>query len=278
MGRRNLEVRTRAFVSRVLFEGTRAVGVEYATRGGGGAARRRAGEVILCGGAFNSPQLLQLSGVGAADDLRALGIDVVARPARRRREPPGPPRGLHPVRRRSSRSRCSRPRPRSGAGRGSASSGCSSGAGRARRTTSRAAASSAATSEVAYPNLMFHFLPLAIRYDGTAPAGGHGYQVHVGPMYSDARGDGEDRLDRPARSIRRSGSTTSRPSRTAASGSRRSGSPGGSSTSPRSSRTATGELSPGPARHDRRGDPRLGGTRRRDGAPPVMHRADGHGR
>jgi choline dehydrogenase len=35
---------------------------------------------------------------------------------------------------------------------------------------------------------MFHFLPLAIRYDGTAPAGGHGYQVHVGPMYSDARG------------------------------------------------------------------------------------------
>ena len=35
---------------------------------------------------------------------------------------------------------------------------------------------------------MFHFLPLAIRYDGSSPAGGHGYQVHVGPMYSDARG------------------------------------------------------------------------------------------
>jgi choline dehydrogenase len=42
--------------------------------------------------------------------------------------------------------------------------------------------------EVAYPNLMFHFLPLAIRYDGSAPAAAHGYQVHVGPMYSDARG------------------------------------------------------------------------------------------
>jgi choline dehydrogenase len=41
--------------------------------------------------------------------------------------------------------------------------------------------------EVAYPNLMYHFLPVAIRYDGTAPQG-HGYQVHVGPMYSDARG------------------------------------------------------------------------------------------
>ena len=38
------------------------------------------------------------------------------------------------------------------------------------------------------PNLMFHFLPLAVRYDGSAPATGHGYQIHVGPMYSDARG------------------------------------------------------------------------------------------
>jgi choline dehydrogenase len=42
--------------------------------------------------------------------------------------------------------------------------------------------------QVAYPNLMFHFLPIAIRYDGTKPASDHGYQVHIGPMYSDARG------------------------------------------------------------------------------------------
>ena len=42
--------------------------------------------------------------------------------------------------------------------------------------------------DVAYPNLMFHFLPIAIRYDGSQPAGGHGYQVHIGPMYSDSRG------------------------------------------------------------------------------------------
>jgi choline dehydrogenase len=41
---------------------------------------------------------------------------------------------------------------------------------------------------VPYPNLMFHFLPIAVRYDGSAPAGGHGYQVHIGPMNSDARG------------------------------------------------------------------------------------------
>jgi choline dehydrogenase len=56
--------------------------------------------------------------------------------------------------------------------------------------------------DVAYPNLMFHFLPLAIRYDGSAGAEGHGYQVHVGPMYSDARGSltlkSTDPSDHPA--------------------------------------------------------------------------------
>ena len=53
------------------------MGVEY-VHGKGPAKRVRAGEVVLCGGAINSPQLLQLSGVGNADELRALGIDVVA--------------------------------------------------------------------------------------------------------------------------------------------------------------------------------------------------------
>jgi choline dehydrogenase len=43
--------------------------------------------------------------------------------------------------------------------------------------------------DVEYPNLMFHFLPIAVRYDGSKPASDHGYQVHIGPMYSDARGD-----------------------------------------------------------------------------------------
>src|SRR5207237_7283072 len=60
MKRPNLEVRTRAFVTRVVFEGKRAVGVEVDGK------MERAGEVILCGGAINSPQLLQLSGVGNA--------------------------------------------------------------------------------------------------------------------------------------------------------------------------------------------------------------------
>ncbi len=79
MHRPNLTVRTMAFTRRVLTEGTRAVGVEY--EHGIGRLRRThrvmAGEVVLCGGAINSPQLLQLSGIGNAAELRALGIDVV---------------------------------------------------------------------------------------------------------------------------------------------------------------------------------------------------------
>ena len=76
MSRPNLDVETRAFVTKILFEGDRAVGVEY-THHRGAVKRVMAGEVVLCGGAINSPQLLQLSGVGNADELGALGIDVV---------------------------------------------------------------------------------------------------------------------------------------------------------------------------------------------------------
>jgi choline dehydrogenase len=187
MGRPNLEVRTRAFVSKIVFEGTRAVGVEYAERGGP-VRTARAGEVILCGGAFNSPQLLQLSGIGAADDLRAIGIDVLA-------DLPAVGANLQdhlevyiqygskqPVSMQPSATQKWR-RPWIGfqwlfLRRGPGATNHFEGGGFVR-----------GDEQVAYPNLMFHFLPLAIRYDGTAPAGGHGYQVHVGPMYSDARGD-----------------------------------------------------------------------------------------
>src|SRR5690242_10522519 len=71
--RRNLEVRCRAFVTRVVIEGGRAIGVDVVERGRAGTVR--ADEVILCGGAINSPQLLQLSGVGNADELAAAGVE-----------------------------------------------------------------------------------------------------------------------------------------------------------------------------------------------------------
>ena len=184
MNRPNLEVRTGAFVTRILFAGRRAIGVEYAARGG--TRRAMAGEVILAGGSINSPQLLQLSGVGPASLLGGLGIGVVA-------DLPGVGahlqdhlevyvqyRSLQPVSMQPALALWRRPWIgfqwlflRRGPG-----------------ATNHFEAGGFVRSndEVEYPNLMFHFLPLAIRYDGSGPKGGHGYQVHVGPMYSDARG------------------------------------------------------------------------------------------
>jgi choline dehydrogenase len=76
LSRPNLTVVTHALVGRICWQGRRAVGVDY-TRLGQTAAAEAAREVILCGGAVNSPQLLLLSGVGPADDLRRAGVDVV---------------------------------------------------------------------------------------------------------------------------------------------------------------------------------------------------------
>jgi choline dehydrogenase len=187
MDRPNLDVETFAFVTRILFEGDRAVGVEW-TRRGRGTRRADAGEVILCGGAINSPQLLQISGVGAADHLRSIGVDVVA-------DLPGVGDNLQDhlevyIQHSSTRPVSMAPyfkmhnRPKVGlewllrkTGPGATNHFEAGGFVRS-------------NDEVRWPNLMYHFLPIAIRYDGTVPegGGGHGYQVHVGPMYSDVRG------------------------------------------------------------------------------------------
>ncbi|RAG85793.1 choline dehydrogenase [Streptacidiphilus pinicola] len=183
--RPNLEVRTRALVTRILFEGKRAVGVEYSPRGGA-PQQVRAGKVILSGGSINSPQLLQLSGVGNADELAALGIDPV-------HHLPGVGENLQDHLEVYVQHACKQPvsvqpqlkmwrRPFIGAQwlflrSGPGATNHFEGGGFVR-----------SNEDVAYPNLMFHFLPIAVRYDGSAPAGGHGYQVHIGPMYSDARG------------------------------------------------------------------------------------------
>ena len=181
--RPNLHLATRAFTTRILFQGDRATGVEY-TRGG----RTRtalAGEVICCGGSINSPQLLQLSGVGPADLLQSHGIDVVA-------DVGAVGANLQDHLEVYVQYACKQPvsmqpnlakwrRPWIGlqwlARRGPGATNHFEAGGFIR-----------SNDDVAYPNLMFHFLPIAVRYDGSTPAGGHGYQVHVGPMYSNSRG------------------------------------------------------------------------------------------
>jgi choline dehydrogenase len=178
--RQNLEVECRRFVTRVVFEGTRAIGAEVEGRG-----LVRANEVILCGGAINSPQLLQLSGIGNARELEAFGIGVV-------HDLPGVGENLqdhlevyvqHASKQPVSLAPAYKWRNRPLVGlrwvlfkSGPGASNHFEAGGFAR-----------SNDDVAYPNLMFHFLPIAIRYDGSAPQG-HGYQVHVGPMLSDARG------------------------------------------------------------------------------------------
>ena len=98
--------------------------------------------------------------------------------------------------------------------------------------------------DVDYPNLMFHFLPVAIRYDGTAPTEGHGYQVHIGPDVRRHPRPRQDRLDATPSSTRRCCSTTCRRRTTGASGSRRSGWRATSSTSRPSRRTTTASSRP----------------------------------
>ena len=185
MDRPNLKVITRAFVSRVLFEGKTAVGVQY-QRARGAVQDVRAKTVILCGGAINSPQLLQLSGVGNAAELSKLGIEVV-------HDLPGVGENLQDHLEVYIQYACKQPvtmqkymkhryKPWIGANwlfrrTGPGATNHFEGGGFVR-----------SNDDVAYPNLMFHFLPIAVRYDGSAPEGGEGYQVHVGPMYSDARG------------------------------------------------------------------------------------------
>jgi choline dehydrogenase len=186
MKRPNLTVRTRAHVSRVLFDGNRATGVEFTTRRGGAPHRVYANEVILCGGAINTPQILQLSGVGDSAELSALGIDPV-------HHLPGVGENLQDhlevyIQYASTQPVSMQPylkwrhRPWIGA------QWLFLRSGPAATNHFEAGGFVRSNDEVAYPNLMFHFLPIAVRYDGSSPAGGHGYQVHVGPMYSDARG------------------------------------------------------------------------------------------
>jgi choline dehydrogenase len=185
MRRPNLTVVTHALATQIAFEGRRAVGVHYRTRGREKKARARR-EVILSGGPINSPQLLKLSGVGPAAELRSLGIDVVA-------DRPGVGENLQDHLEFTFQVASKKPitlfahtglfsRALIGAewlmrGRGLGASNHFEAGGFIR---SRAG--------VRYPDIQFHFLPMAVAYDGSTLAREHGFQAHVGPMRSKSRG------------------------------------------------------------------------------------------
>jgi choline dehydrogenase len=176
----------RAFARRVVIENGRAVGVEV-TRGRGAPEVIRARrEVVLAASSINSPKLLMLSGIGPAAHLAAHGIPVIA-------DRPGVGANLQDHLELYIQMAASQPislykywnlwgKGLVGAqwlltGKGLGASNQFESAGFIR---SRAG--------VDYPDIQFHFLPIAVRYDGKIAAEGHGFQAHVGPMRSLSRG------------------------------------------------------------------------------------------
>ncbi len=186
MRRPNLRVEIRALSNRILFEGGRAVGVEYAQRGRQRQARA-AREVILCGGAINSPQLLMLSGVGPADQLRRHGIAVV-------RDLPGVGANLQDHIETYVQHRCLQPitlypvmkNPLRQLLVGIEWTFLGTGLGASNHFEAGGFIRSRAGVE--HPDLQYHFLPIAASYDGSATQPGHGFQAHVGPMRPTSRG------------------------------------------------------------------------------------------
>lgn len=184
MSRPNLTVVTGALVERIDFEGTRAVGISY--HAGGTQVRATAGEVIVSAGAINSPQLLELSGIGDPERLEALGIAVV-------HALPGVGENLQDHLEVYVQHACTQPislydslKPWNQLLIGMRWFLNKTGVGASNHF--EAGGFIRSNDEVEYPNLQYHFLPIAIKYDGTAPKDTHGYQAHVGPMNSDSRG------------------------------------------------------------------------------------------
>lgn len=175
----------RGLVTRVVIEEGRAVGVEVIIKGHKQVVRARQ-EVILAASSLNSPKLLMLSGIGPAAHLADHGIPVVA-------DRPGVGQNLQDHLELYIQMAASQPvslykywnlfgkawvgaqwlLSKSGPGASNQFESCGfirSGAG------------------VDYPDIQYHFLPIAVRYDGKAAAEGHGFQAHVGPMRSPSRG------------------------------------------------------------------------------------------
>jgi choline dehydrogenase len=193
-GRANLTVATGATTRRALLDGRRATGVEF-ERGGRiekAAARR---EVVLCAGAIGSPMLLQMSGIGPADALRRAGVEVV-------HDLPGVGRNLQDHLEVYFQFRCTQPitlnsrlDPFSKFLIGARWLLFKSGLGATNHFESGAFIRSRAGLE--WPDIQYHFLPGAMRYDGRAAFKGHGFQVHVGPNKPKSRGRIEIRASDP---------------------------------------------------------------------------------
>ncbi|AEY01309.1 choline dehydrogenase [Oceanimonas sp. GK1] len=185
MSRPNLTVVTHALVHRVLLDGKRAVGVRY-ERNGRVQEVRVSKEVILSAGSVGSPHLLQLSGIGARDTLETAGIEV-------KHELPGVGENLQDHLEFYFQFRCKQPISLNGKLDlwnkfliGSRWLLKKDGLGATNHFESCGFIRSKAGVE--WPDLQYHFLPAAMRYDGREAFDGHGFQVHIGHNKPKSRG------------------------------------------------------------------------------------------
>jgi choline dehydrogenase len=175
----------RGFARRVVLEGKRAVGVEVDTRAGRQVIRAGR-EVILAASSINSPKLLMLSGIGPAAHLKEHGIEVVA-------DRPGVGANLQDHLEIYMQFAASQPITLYKYWNlwGKAWVGAQwllTGRGLGASNQFEACAFIRSKAGIEYPDIQYHFLPIAVRYDGKAAAAGHGFQAHVGPMRSKSRG------------------------------------------------------------------------------------------
>jgi choline dehydrogenase len=185
MTRPNLAVRTGTLATRIEFDGLRASAVRYrSSRGEEVVAVGR--ELLVCAGSINSPQLLKLSGLGPAPELREHGIPVL-------KDLPGVGENLQDHLEFYFQVACTRPvslysalNPWSKALIGARWLLFKNGLGATNHFETGGFIRSAAG--IAYPDIQFHFLPMAVAYDGKSLAREHGFQAHVGPMRSKSRG------------------------------------------------------------------------------------------
>jgi len=176
----------RALAQRVVIEDGRAVGVEV-KRGAATEIIRAQREVVLAASSINSPKLLMLSGIGPAAHLAEHGIEVVA-------DRPGVGQNLQDHLELYIQMASSQPitlykhwNLLSKAVIGAQWLFTKTGMGASNQFESAAFIRS--KPGVEYPDIQYHFLPIAVRYDGQAAAEGHGFQAHTGPMRSKSRGD-----------------------------------------------------------------------------------------
>jgi choline dehydrogenase len=175
----------RCFARRIMIQNGRAVGVEI-ERGGNVDAVRARKEVIVAASAFNSPKLLMQSGIGPAGHLKEMGIDVVA-------DRPGVGQNLQDHLEFYMQQHCLQPITLYSKNNwfwkgviGAQWLFFKKGIGTSNQF--EAAAFIRSAPGVKWPDIQYHFLPMAISYDGSSPAKAHGFQAHVGYNMSKSRG------------------------------------------------------------------------------------------